>query len=222
MENQEGPKKIKPEESEQQKKNLEQKQEEQIPKKDDVILLSNINQEIDQKKESINNTMSNINNIRSKLGLETSTEIPPSVQQAQESIEKLKEEESKLESFNFKIVESIPEEVPEEYISRLMKSIADDYISNDPYINNQNSLIKRAYYSKYVNHSMVEFFSNKENPNLIKDLLLKLELNNNNKFSKEKNELVFNKLDKKIWNSSKESADGDINIAKDQSDYENR
>ena len=53
MENQEGPKDLAPKEIKQQKKNLEQKQEGQIPKEDNVVLLSNINQKILQKEKNI-------------------------------------------------------------------------------------------------------------------------------------------------------------------------
>ena len=79
MENQEYSKKLTTEEVEQQKKNLEQKQEEQIPKENNAVLLSNINKEITKKEEKIQNTQNEINNIRSQLGLSTSNEIPPSI-----------------------------------------------------------------------------------------------------------------------------------------------
>lgn len=57
----------------------------------------NIDQEISEKQEIIDDTMSNLNRIRLELGLELSNEIPPSIKQAQESIEKLK---NRIEYFN--------------------------------------------------------------------------------------------------------------------------
>lgn len=98
MENQEDPKKLTPEEIEQQKKNLEQKQEEQIPKENDAVLLSNINKEITKKEENIQNTQNEINDIRSQLGLSTSNEIPPSIKNAQDSIGKLNQERANIEA----------------------------------------------------------------------------------------------------------------------------
>lgn len=177
--------------------------------KNESVSADNLNEEISQKEKIINDTLSNINDIRSKLGLDASSEIPPSVQQIQESLEKLNKEKSKLESSNLKIVEPIPEETSEEYISRSMKMIVENAIHNDFNTSNTPILIKKGYYGKASNSSISDFFYHKENTSQIKDLLLKLELNNNKKFSKEKNELVFDKLNKKIWNSSRDSASGD-------------
>lgn len=98
MENQEDPKKLIPEEIEQQKKNLEQKQKEQIPKENDAVLLSNINKEITKKEENIQNTQNEINDIRSQLGLSTFNEIPPSIKNAQNSIGKLNQEKANIEA----------------------------------------------------------------------------------------------------------------------------
>lgn len=98
MENQEDPKKLTPEEIEQQKKNLEQKQKEQIPKENDAVLLSNINKEITKKEENIQNTQNEINDIRSQLGLSTFNEIPPSIKNAQDSIGKLNQEKANIEA----------------------------------------------------------------------------------------------------------------------------
>ena len=47
-------------------------------------------QEISKRQEIIDNTMSNLNSIRLELGLGASNEIPPSIKQIQESIDKLK------------------------------------------------------------------------------------------------------------------------------------
>lgn len=173
---------------------------------DRSAVLDDINKKISKKEKSVKDTMNSINNIRFQLGLGMPIEIPSSVQQTKESINKLDEEKSRLENFNFKIVEPIPEETPEEYISRSMKSLVDEYIDNDPNVNNLNSLIKRAYYGRYANQSVIEFFSNKENPDKIKNILFQLESNSDQKFLKEKNDQVFNKLIKKIWEANKDSA----------------
>ena len=208
MENQKNSKKLTSEDIEQQKKNFEQKQEEKIPKEDDSVLLSNINQKITKKQESIQNTQNKINDIRNKLGLQPSSEIPPSIQNIQESIEKLNMDKSELEDSNLTIISSLKEETSEEYISRSMKSVVDENINKDPDLNNLNRLLKKAYYGKYANQAMKKFFSNKENSNNIKDILLQLQINDNKKFSRDKNNKIFDELDKKIWNSSKESGKG--------------
>lgn len=107
MENQEIPSNLTPEEIEQQKKNLEQKQEEKVenPKEEDsAIRLSGINEEIAKKEESMQNTQNKINEIRDGLGLPQSDEIPPSIQSTQDSIEKLNQEKEKLTSENLETV----------------------------------------------------------------------------------------------------------------------
>lgn len=61
------------------------------------VSLDEINKEIAKKQDSINNMMDNISELRKQLGLAETLEIPPSVQQAQETMEKLK---NKVEYFN--------------------------------------------------------------------------------------------------------------------------
>jgi len=103
MENQEIPKNLTPEEIEQQKKNLEQKQEEKIesPKEEDpAVRLSNINETVAKKEENIQNTQSKINEIRDGLGLPPTDEVPPSIKNDQDSIAKLNQEKSELEHKN--------------------------------------------------------------------------------------------------------------------------
>lgn len=203
MENQEVLKNLTPEGVEQKNKNPEQKQDKTESS------LFDINQEIIKKEENIKDTQKKINEIRNGLGLSPSNEIPPSIQQARESIEKLSKEKSGLDDFNFEIIEPILEETQEEYISRSMKSVVDEHISNDPDISNVPRLLKKAYYGKYANQSMIRFFGDKENSIKIKNLLSKLEFSDDKKFSEEKNKNTFNKLINKIWSSNRESADGD-------------
>jgi len=176
------------------------------------ILKNDIKEKTYQKDMVVNNTLNNIDNIRSELGLEPSNEIPPSVTtEEQNLINNFKKSKSNLEMLDFTIINPEKEEIPEEYVSRALKSIVNEYINNEPNIKNLHRLIKRAYYGKYANQSIVEFFSNIENSKKIKDALFSLESNNDKKFSKEKNDGIFNKLSTESWGSSRESADGDNN-----------
>lgn len=99
MENQEITKKLTPEEIEQQKKNLEQQEEtkEDPAEVDSSIRLSDINENITKREESMQNTQSKINEIRGSLGLPPSDEIPPSIKNDQDSIEKLNQEKLQIE-----------------------------------------------------------------------------------------------------------------------------
>lgn len=100
MENQELPKKLTPEEIEQQKKNLEQKDEktEQPIEKNDSTLLSDVNEKIEKKTQIVEDTKNKIYEIRNGLGLPPSDEIPPSVKTEEEAITKLNQEKTNLES----------------------------------------------------------------------------------------------------------------------------
>ena len=107
MENQEIPKKLTPEEIEQQKKNLEQQEEtkENPVEEDSTVRLSDINENITKKEENIQNTQNKINDIRGQLGLPPSEEVPPSIKNDQDSIGKLNQEKSQIED-KIKEVES--------------------------------------------------------------------------------------------------------------------
>lgn len=180
--------------------------------KDNDVILDNIKEEISQKEKIINDTLNSIDNIRTELGLEVSNDIPLSVQQNQESINKLKKDKAELEGLDFTIVEPEIEETPEEYISRSMKCIIEDKINDDKNLDNINPLLKnRNYYGKRTNNVIFEFFSDMEKTGEIKNILSNLELNENRKFSKDKSDYIFNELNNKIWSSSRESADGDDN-----------
>lgn len=100
MENQEPPKRLTPEEIEQQKKSLEQKDEkvEQPIEKDNSVILSDINKKIENKNQINKDTENKINDIRSQLGLPPSDEIPPSINTEQKAIDKLNQEKSNLEN----------------------------------------------------------------------------------------------------------------------------
>lgn len=63
---------------------------------DNQIKEPSVNQEMNDKQEIIDNTINEINNIRQELGSPTTLELPPSVKQIKESIDKLK---SKAEYF---------------------------------------------------------------------------------------------------------------------------
>jgi hypothetical protein len=168
-----------------------------------------INNEITKRKESINDTESRISDIRAELGLEASNQTPPSVQHHQESIDKLNEEKSKLETFNFKIIEPLPEETPEEYISRSMTSIIDEYINKDSELNNTPRLIKKIYYGRHSHQAMAKFYSVSENSKKVKNFLFQLEVNENKKFSENKNSESLDNLNRKISSSNKELAVGE-------------
>jgi len=178
---------------------------------DKTVDLNKIHQEIIKKQNSVKDTLDKISRVREELGLGESRETPFSVRENQEAIDKFKKKESSLEGIEFTIVEPEIEETPEEYASRSMKGVVEEYINNDPNIKNINRLTKKAYYGKYVSQSIIEFFSNIENSKKIKNTLSSLELNENQKFSKDKNDYIFNKLNNKIWGSNKESAGGDNN-----------
>lgn len=172
--------------------------------------VDSINKKIYQKEEIISEILNNINKVRLGLGLSLSDEIPPSVEKEQNIISDLKQEKSKSEGLNFIITEPKIDETPEEYISRLMNSVIENKINNDENSDNTHPLLKnRSYYGKRANKVVFDFFSSKENSNKIKDLLFKLDFNNNKKLSNEKNDYIFNELKKKISSSSRESASGD-------------
>lgn len=101
MENQEIPKKLTPEEIEQQEKNLEQSQEIESPnEKDDSLRVSEIDIEISQKEQNIEETKNKIDDIRNSLGLPPSDEIPPSIQSQKNSLGKLNQEKLDIEKKN--------------------------------------------------------------------------------------------------------------------------
>jgi len=180
--------------------------------KDKSVILNKIIKEISQKEGIVNDTLNSIDNIRVELGIDATDDIPPSVQQNQESISKLKKDKSGLESFEFIIVEPEIEETSEEYISRSMKCIIEDKINDDKNLDKVNTLLKnRNYYGKRTNNVIFELFSDKEKTGKIKNILFGLESNENQKFSKDKSDYVFDELNNKIWSSSRESADGDDN-----------
>lgn len=175
------------------------------------IKLDDINQEIAEKQNNINNTMKSINDIRNELGIPQSNEIPPSLKKDQESIDKLNIQKSNLEGSDFNIIDPSKEETPEEYISRSMKNVVDENLNKNQDFNNLNRLVKKAYYGNHANQEIEKFFSNKENSIKIKDVLTKLEINDDAKFSEDKNNEIFLKLDKKITSSSKDSGMGGNN-----------
>lgn len=87
------------EEAKQHKKNLEQQKEtkENPVEEDSAIRLSDINECITKKEEDIQNTQNKINDIRNQLGLPSSDEVPPSITNDRDSIEKLNQEKSQIE-----------------------------------------------------------------------------------------------------------------------------
>jgi len=99
MENQELPKKLTPEEIEQQKKNPEQKDgnTEKPVEKEDSALLSDVNEKIEKKNQIVEDTKNKIDEIRNGLGLPPSNEIPPSMKNEEEAINKLNQEKTNLE-----------------------------------------------------------------------------------------------------------------------------
>lgn len=94
MENQEIIKNIVPEKAEQQEKSIEREQEKiGTPKEEnDTINLIKIDEEIIKKENNIVKTINSINDIRNKLGLSPTNEIPPAAQKEQVLINKLKQE----------------------------------------------------------------------------------------------------------------------------------
>lgn len=177
---------------------------EKVETSSDQKTSNNAEQEIYKKQQTIINTMDNINKIRIELGLSESTETPPSIVQNKKDIENLEKQE-----FNFEIVEPKEEETPEEYISRLMHHIADQYRNNDLLIKNTPRLLQEVYYGRHVNQALNQFFSISENCQKIKEKILEIEVNDDEKFSKEKNEITFSKLNKDIIGSTRESASED-------------
>lgn len=199
-----------PETIENQNNNPGREKIERTTEKDNVFDLSNINQEIIKKEKDIQNTRSRIDEIRNSLGLSFSDEVLPSILGTQTSIDKLNQEKAGLENFNFTIVEPIPEETSEEYVSRAMKNIIDGHEEKDSNSHNLPPQLKvsRTYYGKRAHISVKDFFSNTENSIKIRDELLKLENNNDIKFSKNKNSDILNKLSNAIWNANRELARG--------------
>lgn len=102
------------------------------------------------------------------------------------------------------------EESSEEYISRSMSDMVSEYIDKNEDLSGLQRLIKKSYYGRHANEVIIKFFSEDTNSNEIKNILLQLELNDDNKFSQEKNNKILNKLNEKIWSSNKESADGSV------------
>lgn len=171
----------------------------------DQVVLSDINQEVSKKQQNITNTINDINRVRNELGLEKLNETPPSIAQIQADIKNLENGE-----FNFEIPELKKEETPEEYISRSMNYISEEYRKNEPTSGGEViRLLQKVYYSRHENRAMNKLFSNKENGQKIKEIMLGAEANDDKKFSEEKNNFIFNKLDNEIRGSSKESASGE-------------
>lgn len=127
---------------------------EKVETSSDQKTSNNAEQEIYKKQQTIINTMDNINKIRIELGLSESTETPTSIIQTQKDIENLEKQE-----FNFEIVEPKEEETPEEYISRSMHYIDNQYRKNDPLIKNTPRLLQEVYYGRHVNQALNQFFS---------------------------------------------------------------
>lgn len=129
MENQETSKKLIPEEIEQQNKSLEKKDEkvEQPIEKDDSGILSDINKKIENKNQINEDTKNKIDDIRNKLGLPTSDEIPPSINTEQEAINKLNQEKLNLE--NKSKISKVNQESQNENTKRFesnLRSVIDD------------------------------------------------------------------------------------------------
>lgn len=180
----------------------------EIQNKNKDVTLNNIKEEISQKEKIINNTLGGINNIRAELGLDVSNEIPPSIKFTQDSIIKLNTEKSGLEQEIFYLVEPLPEETPEEYISRSMTNIVDEYIDKDDALKSVPRLLNGAYYGRHANQSMAEFFSVEKNPKETRKKLSELDGRCDIKFSEVKNSGTFDKLKEKIWSSNRDFAGG--------------
>jgi len=73
---------------------------EQPIKKDSSVVLSNINEKIENKNQIATDTKNKIDDIRSQLGLSLSYELPLSIKAEQETIDKLNQEKSNLENQN--------------------------------------------------------------------------------------------------------------------------
>lgn len=172
------------------------------------ISVDSINEKISQKEKIINNTLDSINNVRVELGLDVSNEIPPSIKFTQDSIIKLNTEKSGLEQEISRLVEPLPEETPEEYISRSMTNIVDEYINNDDALKSAPRLLNKAYYGRHANQSTAEFFSVEKNPKETRKKLSELDGRCDVKFSEVKNSGTFDKLKEKIWSSNRDFASG--------------
>lgn len=148
--------------------------EEKYPKSDEVVNFdkqidaSSINEEINQKQEIINNTISEINAIRQELGLPTNLELPPSAQQLKESIDKLK---NKIEYF-----QEIPIEKGKYYrvtgISELRSIIKNKTLTTpDKSYYDRSMLSKIAKNSEYSIDDLE--LINSDNPETIRELYKK-------------------------------------------------
>lgn len=103
----------------------------------------------------------------------------------------------------------ITEEAPEEYSNRLRNGLTDYYIEHNPEINTQHPLVKKAYYAKYAAQAEKSFFDSSEMRQGLLKTLTGLKSSDDLRQSKEKDNKVLETLERKINNSSRESASGD-------------
>lgn len=124
-----------------------------------------INEEIDDRQKIINNTLDRINKIRQELGLSLNVEMPPSVQQIKESIDKLS---SKIEYF-----QKIPIEKGKYYrvtgISELRSIVKNRSLITPDQSYYDRSILNQI--AKNSNYSIDELESiNYEDPKKIRDI----------------------------------------------------
>lgn len=135
-----------------------------------------VDQEINDKEKIIDNTIKEITRIRQELGLPTDSELPPSVQQIQESIDKIK---NKIEYF-----EEIPIEKGKYYrvtgISELRAIVKNKTLTTP-----DKSYYDRSMLSKIAKNSGYSIddleLINSENPEEIRELYKKYISGQNNK-----------------------------------------
>lgn len=125
---------------------------------------------------------------------------------ADELREKIKNKEDK--NLLEEILISLPEETSEEYISRVSNCIVSNYCESDENFKKIPKLLQKAYYTNYLSRAETEFFDNQNNTSKFKESIDRVLSNDDNKQSKSKSNDTLNKLEKHIWGSNKESADG--------------
>lgn len=159
------------------------------------ISVNSINEKISQKEKVVNDTLNDINNIRSELGLDVSNEIPPSLQKTKELIDNF------MDNLD---IEPLPEETKEEYISRALGYVIKIKMPS----NSRVSILEKTatYVGRGDHEKVINFFESNNRLNKFKNKLFETQHKDDIKFSNEKNIKTLDMFLDKMGSSSKGSA----------------
>lgn len=121
----------------------------------------------------------------------------------------------RVEFGNGPMFESLPEETTEEYVSRVMTKIV-DYYKRESNHNSYSRISERGYYGRYAHDSVSDVFSHNINLQKLKEKLFVLDKSDDQKFSRIKNEKVFDRLKISIWSTKEKILNsGNENVVMD-------